>query len=264
MLPGLSQDDIYIMVEDEFHAVARTFTAHIHHAEYARLRDLARSSKASTPPAIARPVIGDATMREETQRKKEHEHKNARQQAALKKLESAITASDDGDLDPEHGGEPWAGTALSGLWSASPRPQPSRVGLHGVRSVTKAAAGFTPPKEKRPPRRLFDLNPPRAPEKKPPDPGAVDEATTEEEDDEDLDLSPVSRRAEKAAAASSFVSHAARPRRRYCGSRPTFDSDGFPQARPLRRHLLRKKDETAQKKEHGDGMNLNEIPIFLV
>jgi hypothetical protein len=42
MKEGLAGDDIWVMVEDEFLATAKAFTAHLHHAEYQRLKALAR------------------------------------------------------------------------------------------------------------------------------------------------------------------------------------------------------------------------------
>ena len=46
MMSGYDQDDIYMMVEDEFQSVAQEFTRHLHRAEYRRLRARAKEAKA--------------------------------------------------------------------------------------------------------------------------------------------------------------------------------------------------------------------------
>lgn len=61
MVDGLSQDDMYRMVEDEFCLTANTFTAHLHRAEYQRLQEEAKSQNALKIRNISRPVVGQAT-----------------------------------------------------------------------------------------------------------------------------------------------------------------------------------------------------------
>jgi hypothetical protein len=58
MIDGLSNDDGWVMVEDEFLTTAKLFTAHLHHADYQRLKKLSRSRGASTLSSIARPTDG--------------------------------------------------------------------------------------------------------------------------------------------------------------------------------------------------------------
>lgn len=55
-------DDRYRMVEDELLRVAQRFTAHLHRAEYERLKRLATSQNAESIREIERPVIGTPTM----------------------------------------------------------------------------------------------------------------------------------------------------------------------------------------------------------
>lgn len=152
MHEGLDRDDIYIMVEDEFLAIARTFTQHLHHAEYMRLKALAKNRNASADAAISRPVDSITAMRAETKKRKEAEAREARNKATLDQLKNpAVDAqrqnseSDLSDLDVEgrYGGH-WKGTALHGLMSTGPRKnQTSLTGLQNVKSSTRAAAGFS-------------------------------------------------------------------------------------------------------------------------
>ncbi|KAK4158066.1 hypothetical protein C8A00DRAFT_11157 [Chaetomidium leptoderma] len=61
MVEGIDDDDKYRMVEDEFLAVAKQFTQHLHAAEYQRLKGLAKSENAETIQNISRPVTGEMT-----------------------------------------------------------------------------------------------------------------------------------------------------------------------------------------------------------
>jgi len=144
---GLSADDIYIMVEDEFLSVARTFTAHLHHAEYVRLKSEAKNRNSSTIPSIARPVDSITTMRAETKKKKEAEAQEARTKAGLESIKGPkrpMTASDGSDFDEnEARDQPWEGTHLQRFMTTSPnKALTSLTGLQGVMSHTRAAAGF--------------------------------------------------------------------------------------------------------------------------
>jgi len=85
MKEGLAGDDIWVMVEDEFLATAKAFTAHLHHAEYQRLKGLPRAGAkrksdgssiihsndkdwaGSVDTTIARPVDGKARLSVEAQ-----------------------------------------------------------------------------------------------------------------------------------------------------------------------------------------------------
>lgn len=158
MRPGLSADDIYIMVEDEFHAVAQTFTKHLHHAEYIRLRNAAKERNASTITHISRPVDSTTTMREETRRKKEADARAVKMNAALESIKPAKRAkgpmdeSDISDFEEEDKqDDPWQGTHLQRFITTSPKKELTGLtGLQGVISHTRAAAGYSKP-DKRPP-----------------------------------------------------------------------------------------------------------------
>jgi hypothetical protein len=58
MISGLEHDDGWVMVEDEFLSTARLYTAHLHHADYQRLKKLSRVRGASALSALVRPTDG--------------------------------------------------------------------------------------------------------------------------------------------------------------------------------------------------------------
>lgn len=144
MHDGLHGDDIYIMVEDEFHAVAQTFTQHLHHAEYLRLKNLAKSRTASSASTISRPVDSITAMRNETKKKKQAERRDVRTKSALQQIKGATRpASEERGLSDADNTQ-WRGTALQGLMTVSPtKTQVSLAGLQGVKSSTRAAAGYS-------------------------------------------------------------------------------------------------------------------------
>ena len=195
MRPGLSADDIYIMVEDEFYAVAQTFTKHLHHAEYIRLRKAAKDRNASTISSISRPVDSNTTMREETRGKKEAEAREAKIKAATesitgpKRAKGPLDESDISDFEDDRRDNPWQGTQLQRFMTRSPRKALTGLtGLQGVTSHTRAAAGYSKP-EKRPPQppMPFESVRPKAGVSKT---AAVPQAATEsssDTDDDDLD-----------------------------------------------------------------------------
>ncbi|KAL8741972.1 MAG: hypothetical protein Q9190_005479 [Brigantiaea leucoxantha] len=122
MHEGLDRDDIYIMVEDEFLSVARTFTAHLHHAEYIRQKNLARArNRTINTTPLSRPTDSITTMREETKKKKEAEARAAKNKTVLKQTKASKISwsdkdepsSDDEDSDEKHSA-PWVGTSIAG------------------------------------------------------------------------------------------------------------------------------------------------------
>lgn len=63
MIAGPVGDDRYRMVEDELLATAGLFTAHLHRAEYTRLKRLAAAQNAAAIREMERPVVpGPATV----------------------------------------------------------------------------------------------------------------------------------------------------------------------------------------------------------
>ena len=191
MCEGLDRDDIYVMVEDEFQTVAQTFTQHLHHAEYKRLKDLAKARNSNTISTISRPVDAKTTMRPETKVRKQAEAGEMKRKQALPTTPSAPRGEseiEDSDFDDETKA-PWAGTHLQGLMVKSPRKNlASLTGLQGVKSSTRAAAGFSQ-SDMRPTSsaKFFNLDPGRPISKKrhPPPANHPDPYTTS--DDDDLD-----------------------------------------------------------------------------
>lgn len=125
------------MVEDEFYAIAQSFTQHLHYAEYIRRKKEAKSKSAAALKDIQRPTDGHTKLPKEVERKKAIEALAARQKAGLAQLEIPEEAKDDSDDDDDT----WAGTHLHGLMT-SPRKSRQLVCAHAVKSSTRAAAGF--------------------------------------------------------------------------------------------------------------------------
>ncbi|KAF7506841.1 hypothetical protein GJ744_011187 [Endocarpon pusillum] len=134
MVKGYDHDDIYIMVEDEFHSVAQTFTRHLHHAEYQRLKKKARDA---APPTF-RPTD---QMRTEVKKKLEARALHAKQKDAVRNITTGINLS--AEEDEEQDDDPWLGTSLAGLMTdANIQKRTALVGLEKMQSTTRAAKGF--------------------------------------------------------------------------------------------------------------------------
>ncbi|KAK8042925.1 hypothetical protein PG994_013408 [Apiospora phragmitis] len=138
MVEGLDNDDRYHMVEDELLAAARQFTAHLHAAEYLRLKAAAKSQNAAVISQIARPVVGG--MSRLAEKKQERADLRRKQSAALRKANQDDSDSDDDDdVAPNSA---LKGTSLYTLM-ASPRKHAPRLGkFAGFSTATRAAAGF--------------------------------------------------------------------------------------------------------------------------
>lgn len=124
------------MVEDEFYAIAQSFTQHLHYAEYVRRKNEVKPQSATTIGKIQRPTDGRTMIPKELQQKKEAEALAARQKAGLEQL-----AGHDGENEDDDDDDAWAGTHLHGLLT-SPRKVRSLAGAHAMKSFTRAAAGF--------------------------------------------------------------------------------------------------------------------------
>ena len=189
MRSGLSHDDIYIMVEDEFQAVAQTFTQHLHHAEYTRLKNIAKSRTTSALNTTTRPTDSVTAMRIETRKKKEAEVREAKQKSALQQMTKAPIPDNKSDSDSDNKLDAsWAGTVLQTLMTSPRKHRTSLTGLHGVKSSTRAAAGFSKPEIRVVPAkatRPFDPTP-RNVKQRPPEgeEGEKDGATTSGSDDD--------------------------------------------------------------------------------
>ncbi|KAK4574561.1 hypothetical protein LTR86_001402 [Recurvomyces mirabilis] len=153
MQEGYDADDIWIMVEDEFYTTAQTFTQHIHHAEYVRLKKLAKARGAKTLQAIARPTDGRTEQSMSTKIRLEAEARGMKAQAGLKGL---LAGSDGEEEDRDaYMHDPH----LAGLMTGSQKVAPDLTGTTKPRANTRAAAGFlqSPQKDRRQ-RKILDEN----------------------------------------------------------------------------------------------------------
>ncbi|KAL9944427.1 hypothetical protein ACHAO3_008555 [Verticillium nonalfalfae] len=122
LIPGYDHDDIYRMVEDEFLVIAGKFTAHLHAAEYHRLKTQARSQNADAIADISRPVVGSLT--ELARRRQEDLLRQKNQQQALRQS-SAGDGGEPGETEEEDAAL-WRGSSLRGLMD-SPRKREVRI-----------------------------------------------------------------------------------------------------------------------------------------
>ena len=156
LIEGFDNVDIWMMVEDEFYAVAQTFTQHLHYAEYIRRTKEAKLQNAARIQDLSRPTDGVTPMSEETKKKKEAEALAERQKKGLGRLEDEEKKGagsdgkreadglddDDDDDNALFQDDAWVGTSLYDLMM-SPRKERSLVDPRGIKSSTKAAAGYT-------------------------------------------------------------------------------------------------------------------------
>jgi hypothetical protein len=118
MIDGFDHDDGYRMVEDELRAVAGQFTAHLHAAEYQRLKAQARSQNAASIRSMPRPVSGVMTeaVRQRKALRAHIKRRNRGIHAALAQPEPGASGTDENEDDELTG----VGTPLQGLMN-SPR-----------------------------------------------------------------------------------------------------------------------------------------------
>ncbi|RYO89951.1 hypothetical protein DL766_007086 [Monosporascus sp. MC13-8B] len=146
---GLEADDRYRMVEDELLFIAQRFTAHLHAAEYQRLKETSKSQNAKTIKDISRPVVG--SMTELAKRKQERKARAEKQRLARKK---ALAEQDGTESESD---DHYRGTSLFGLME-SPAKKARRLDSLAAPSIaTRAAAGFEEAKHRK--TTFFDANP---------------------------------------------------------------------------------------------------------
>jgi hypothetical protein len=137
MHEGYDADDIFMIVEDEFQTVAQSFTHHLHHAEYVRMKKKARTAP---PPTSAIPLDG---MRAETKNKFEAKDLSSRQNRAIKDMIGVTGLASPEEEEEEKANDPWQGTSLAGLMSKDgTQTRTALVGLEQIPSSTRAARGF--------------------------------------------------------------------------------------------------------------------------
>ncbi|KUI63457.1 hypothetical protein VM1G_10312 [Cytospora mali] len=115
VIEGFDNDDQWRMVEDEFYAVAGHFTAHLHAAEYRRLREEARNQNADSIRTISRPVTAPPTSH--VKRRQAALALATAQRQGVKAAMPRINGEETEDEDDEIS---WKGTHLAGLMN-SPR-----------------------------------------------------------------------------------------------------------------------------------------------
>lgn len=254
--PGLNGDDIYIMVEDEFLATAQTFTRHLHHAEYRRLKRLAKDRNGADIPKVSRPTDGTTNMREELRKKKQAEEVGARTKKGVEdalppQRRRAVSDSDNEvDVVVAKDNEPWQGTHLQSFMTASPQnSKRSLVGLQGVSSKTRAAAGFAKAQKQSPStsqqKTIFPIGK-----------GEEEQANEEGSDTDDLDAPA------KAISGNSYKPAKVDEVKSASGD----DKTGNHHAQ-VRARLKARQDEEAErrrKKAAAQTARRDEIPVFLV
>ena len=173
------------MVEDEFLSTAKTFTQHIHHAEYVRLKKLAKSRGAGTLRDIDRATDERTEQGVELRLKKEAAENAGKQKKGLKDDDES-SDEDPYMHDPQ----------LAGLMTGEVRTGKNLSGMAKVKSNTRAAAGFSQsPKNVGRVRDMFAENN-RTKETPPPSKGKKvfrEEAYSTDDEDDDLDAYPRKR-----------------------------------------------------------------------
>lgn len=136
MIPGLQHDDKWRMVEDEFVAMAHKLTAHLHAAEYQRLKQLAQDQNADAIRSLSRPVTAPMTNRV-----KRRQTVSSLQRSQRKGLKRALSRAQDADDDDDEADElPWTGTNLEGLMDSPRKKMVPLTRMVPTASGTRAAA----------------------------------------------------------------------------------------------------------------------------
>ena len=140
MRQGLAEDDIWIMVEDEFYTTAQAYTTHLHHAEYQRLKVLASERAKSA-------IAGSEGLGTDNGRSKlSAEGSRAVARAGREKSVNDMmrkAAQGGTEEEEDEGVDPWTGTQLAGLMDSPRKAQKLRATKLGIRrSETRAARGF--------------------------------------------------------------------------------------------------------------------------
>ncbi|RFU78766.1 hypothetical protein TARUN_3472 [Trichoderma arundinaceum] len=145
MIPGPLNDDKYRMVDDEFLHIAQRFTAHLHRAEYDRLKALAKAQNADTIREMERPVVASATPTIRARHRSISAQRAMKQRKALESTGDGA-ANDAGRAESDEVTTPWAGAGLRGLMDVPRREgrtiMPATSALSSS-SRTRAAAGYS-------------------------------------------------------------------------------------------------------------------------
>ncbi|KAL7916059.1 hypothetical protein GGI35DRAFT_485478 [Trichoderma velutinum] len=147
MIPGPLNDDKFRMVDDEFLYMAQRFTAHLHRAEYDRLKALAKAQNADTIREIERPVVASAVPTARARQRSESAQRTMKQRKALEAEGGDGAGESDGrKAKGDEQRSSWAATGLRGLMEA-PRQEGRTIipaaSASSSSSRTRAAAGYS-------------------------------------------------------------------------------------------------------------------------
>ncbi|GAB1193783.1 hypothetical protein APSETT444_003012 [Aspergillus pseudonomiae] len=95
------------MVEDEFYAVAQSFTQHLHYAEYAKRKKEVKLQNAAAIQNLARPTDGVTPVSDVTRRRDAADALSARQKAGLEQIQSKRPRVDSEEENEEVEDEIW-------------------------------------------------------------------------------------------------------------------------------------------------------------
>jgi hypothetical protein len=138
MREGLDDDDIYMQVEDEFLTTASLFTRHLHHAEYKRQKQLARTKNEGRMQSITRPVDGRTALSTESRKKLEGSKLQHNGRIAVTNI-----YGDGKDASDEDEDDPWLrDPRLAGLMVRKQKSAPLAK-ITGVQSTSRAAMGYS-------------------------------------------------------------------------------------------------------------------------
>ncbi|KAI0538114.1 hypothetical protein GGR58DRAFT_501580 [Xylaria digitata] len=139
MIEGIDGDDRYRMVEDEFLTTAQQFTAHLHSAEYKRLKAASELENAQMIKKISRPVVGQMTnlVKIKQQRKTLTE----KQRLTTRKLRKGDVNGDD-STGTDDLNDSWQNKSLHGLLESPGKRAKHLSGLPLAPLITRAGAGY--------------------------------------------------------------------------------------------------------------------------
>ncbi|KZL79869.1 hypothetical protein CI238_02396 [Colletotrichum incanum] len=224
MIEGLDNDDKYRMVEDELFTIAGQFTAHLHAAQYQRLKAQARSQNAETIKNISRPVVGSLT---DLARKRQEELlRKKKQREALRQAKQE--AGRDGDESGDETSIPWRGTSLQGLMHSPRKKEVPLMALTRADSGMRSSSLFGGVVKSR--------------SKKPAAAMKRDENNDEETEDESEDLGGPSRLPARGDAVGS------RPSTGRPAHFPRYIAEALSQSVPQQRRILNTGTRTAETK----------------
>ncbi|KAL2880620.1 hypothetical protein SGCOL_003994 [Colletotrichum sp. CLE4] len=124
------------MVEDELVTIAGHFTAHLHAAEYQRLKAQTRTQNAETIKTISRPVVGSLT---ELARKRQEELLRKKKQREALRRAKRDAGRDDEDTGDETN-VPWRGTSLQELMHSPKKKEVPLMALTRADSGVRTSA----------------------------------------------------------------------------------------------------------------------------